>query len=122
MTLLNTVQVAADAAQKDMPWSEILWTSLIGFSLVLGLLFLLVVIMRLSGKIFVALSKSPDMKVDLLPTMSSEEVAAIATALRIHMSERHDRESAVLTIMNIKRAYSPWSSKIHGLTQAPIRK
>ncbi len=109
-------------ATAGFEWSEILWTALIGFCLVLSLLLLLVVLMRLSGRVFVAASKSPDIKVDLQPMMSSEEVAAIATALRIHMSERHDRESAVLTIMNIKRAYSPWSSKIHGLTQMPTRK
>ncbi len=103
-------------------WSEILWVALIGFSLVLGMLLLLVLIMRLFGRISVAASKSPAIKVDLQPQLSGEEVAAIATALRMHMGERHDRESAILTIMNIKRAYSPWSSKIHGLTQQPIRK
>ena len=37
-------------------------------------------------------------------------------------SELHDRESEVLTILSIKRAYSPWNSKIHGLTQMPDRK
>ncbi len=109
-------------ASAGFAWSEILWTALIGFCLVLALLMLLVVLMRLSGRIFVAASKSPDIKVDLQPMMSNEEVAAIATALRLHMSERHDSESAVLTIMSIKRAYSPWSSKIHGLTNMPQRK
>ena len=28
----------------------------------------------------------------------------------------------VLTILSIKRAYSPWNSKIHGLTPLPERK
>ncbi len=114
ITLLN--------ASADFQWPEILWTALIGFGLILSLLLLLVGIMRLSGMISVAVAKSPDAKVDLQPMMSGEEIAAITTALRMHMGERHDRESAILTIMNIKRAYSPWSSKIHGLTQTPIRK
>lgn len=103
-------------------WSEILWISLIGFTLVLLMLLLLVVVMRLFGKLSMAASKAPDTKVQLQPQLSGEEIAAITTALRMHMGERHDRESAVLTIMNIKRAYSPWSSKIHGLTQQPLRK
>ncbi|MDE7078066.1 MAG: hypothetical protein K2O55_05785, partial [Alistipes sp.] len=51
-----------------------------------------------------------------------EEISAIATALNIYRSAMHDRESEVLTILSIKRAYSPWNSKIHGLTQMPDRK
>ncbi len=101
---------------------EVLSTALIGFLLVLGMLMLLVLVMKLFGRISVAAAKSSDVKVDLQPVMSGEEIAAITTAIRLHMSELHDRESAVLTIMNIKRAYSPWSSKIHGLTQLPQRK
>ena len=54
--------------------------------------------------------------------LHEEEIAAIATALKIFNSDRHDRESDVLTIMSIKRAYSPWNSKIHGLTQMPDKK
>ncbi|MFI3280968.1 MAG: hypothetical protein R3Y44_03230 [Rikenellaceae bacterium] len=103
-------------------WSEILWIALIGFLLVLSMLLALVVVMKIFGKISVAASKSPDLKVELQPQLSGEEIAAIATALRMHMGERHDRESAILTIMSIKRAYSPWSAKIHGLTQLPLRK
>ncbi|MFI3285984.1 MAG: hypothetical protein R3Y08_04950 [Rikenellaceae bacterium] len=103
-------------------WSEILWISLIGFLLVLGMLLALVVVMKIFGRISMAAAKSTEIKIDLQPQLSGEEIAAIATALRMHMGERHDRESAILTIMSIKRAYSPWSSKIHGLTQQPQRK
>ncbi len=103
-------------------WSEILWIALIGFLLVLLMLLALVFVMKIFGLISIKLSKSPDIKLDLQPQLSGEEIAAITTALRMHMGERHDRESAIMTIMNIKRAYSPWSSKIHGLTQLPQRK
>ena len=61
-------------------------------------------------------------KVDAQPMISEEEIAAIATALKIYRGALHDRESEVLTILNIKRAYSPWNSKIHGLTQLPDRR
>ena len=48
--------------------------------------------------------------------------AAVAAALKLYRSALHDRESEVLTILSIKRAYSPWNSKIHGLTPLPERK
>ena len=53
---------------------------------------------------------------------NDEVVAAIAMAICLAAGEEHDRESEVLTIQTIKRAYSPWNSKIHGLTRLPERK
>lgn len=49
---------------------------------------------------------------------TGEEIAAIAMALHDHF-DAHDRESTVLTINKVKRAYSPWSSKIYNLRQVP---
>lgn len=49
---------------------------------------------------------------------TGEEIAAIAMALRDHL-EAHDAESTVLTLKKIRRAYSPWSSKIYGLRELP---
>lgn len=51
---------------------------------------------------------------------SGEEIAAIAMALHDHF-DTHDRENTVLTINKVKRAYSPWSSKIYGLREVPKR-
>ena len=51
---------------------------------------------------------------------SGEEIAAIAMALYDHLNA-HDRESAVLTINKVRRAYSPWSSHIYSMRQAPQR-
>lgn len=39
-------------------------------------------------------------------------------ALHEHL-DVHDKESAILTINKVKRAYSPWSSKIYGLREYP---
>ena len=103
-------------------WSEILWVSLIGFSLVVALLVALIFIMKAFGACFRVRPAADGRKVDAQPMISDEEIAAIATALRIYKGALHDRESEVLTILNIKRAYSPWNSKIHGLTQLPDRK
>ena len=49
---------------------------------------------------------------------SGEEIAAIVMALHDHLNA-HDTESTVLTINRVKRAYSPWSSKIYGLRETP---
>jgi sodium pump decarboxylase, gamma subunit len=49
---------------------------------------------------------------------SGEEIAAIVMALHEHL-DTHDTETTVLTINKVKRAYSPWSSKIYGLREVP---
>lgn len=51
---------------------------------------------------------------------SGEEIAAIVMALHEHL-DAHDRENTVLTINKVRRAYSPWSSKIYGLRETPRR-
>lgn len=54
---------------------------------------------------------------------SGEAIAAIAMALAEHFGDGHDMEETILTIRRMKRAYSPWNSKIYNLRQAPeIRK
>ena len=51
---------------------------------------------------------------------SGEEIAAIAMALHEHL-DTHDQENTILTINKVKRAYSPWSSKIYGRREVPRR-
>ncbi len=51
---------------------------------------------------------------------SGEEIAAIVMALHEHL-DAHDQENTILTINKVKRAYSPWSSKIYGLREVPRR-
>lgn len=52
---------------------------------------------------------------------SGEEIAAITMALHEHFNQ-HDNESFMLTVRKMKRAYSPWSSKIYGLREVPQRR
>ncbi len=61
--------------------------------------------------------------VDSLETAhdSGEEIAAVVMALHEHFNA-HDTESTILTINKVKRAYSPWSSKIYGLRVVPEHK
>lgn len=100
----------------QIDWSSILTIAFIGFSLVILLLLLMVFVMKGFGAVFTHQRKKQ------LPSQSEvdgETVAAIMTALKLFSSARHDRETEMLTILSIKRAYSPWNSKIHGLTQMP---
>lgn len=47
---------------------------------------------------------------------TGEEAAAISMALYLYINDLHDEENRVLTIRKISRRYSPWSSKIYGVT------
>ncbi|MDY6435880.1 MAG: OadG family protein, partial [Synergistales bacterium] len=47
--------------------------------------------------------------------ISGDEFAAIAAAIYMYNEELHDEENTVLTITEVNRRYSPWSSKIHNM-------
>jgi len=53
--------------------------------------------------------------------ISGEVTAAISAALYIFLNEQHDDESGKMTIKEVSRRYSPWSSKIYGMRQ-PLNK
>lgn len=107
-------------------WSEMIWATVISIGLVFFVLVLMVFVMKLFGVIFAQQHEHKLPKQAGKPVsaglLHEEEIAAITTALKLYKSALHDRESEVLTILSIKRAYSPWNSKIHGLTQLPDRK
>ncbi|KGL63353.1 OadG family protein [Polaribacter sp. Hel1_85] len=46
---------------------------------------------------------------------TGEIAAAIGTTVHLYLSDQHDHESAILTIKQVKKSYSPWSSKIYGV-------
>lgn len=50
---------------------------------------------------------------------SGETIAAIGMALAEHFGQGHDIEDTILTIHQIKKAYSPWNSKIYNLRTQP---
>ncbi len=51
--------------------------------------------------------------------LSGEVLAAISAAIYEMNQDVHDIESTILTIDEVKRNYSPWSSKIYSLRQLP---
>ncbi len=48
--------------------------------------------------------------------ISGETNAVIATALFLFLNDSHDDESNIITIKQVRRRYSPWSSKLYGMT------
>lgn len=54
--------------------------------------------------------------------VSDEVYAAISMAVYQLQNHAHDQENTVLTIDKAAHMYSPWSSKIHGLRQIPVKK
>ena len=50
---------------------------------------------------------------------SGEVIAAISMALAEHMGQGHDMEETILTIRRMRKAYSPWNSKIYNLRVTP---
>ncbi|MBD5371153.1 MAG: OadG family protein [Bacteroides sp.] len=50
---------------------------------------------------------------------SGETIAAIAMALAEHFNDQHDMEDTILTIRRMRRAYSPWNSKIYNIRETP---
>jgi Na+-transporting methylmalonyl-CoA/oxaloacetate decarboxylase gamma subunit len=87
----------------------------------LGLLLLFLAFKNV-GKLLIATqnrrTRKPEVQVvDAVSTGDTHGAAyaAIAIALHLYNEELHDEENAVLTINKVSRAYSPWSSKLHGL-------
>ncbi len=51
--------------------------------------------------------------------LTGEVLAAISAAIHEMNADAHDIEDTILTITEVKRRYSPWSSKIHTLRKDP---
>ena len=129
--VVESNEVAANVAPQLIEgWGDMLLVAAIGFGVVFAVLVLLIYVMRFMGWIFTRQKKVAKTAATGAPVadddheaISDEEIAAaITTALKLYKSNLHDQESEMLTIHRITRAYSPWSSKIHGLTQLPERK
>ncbi len=61
------------------------------------------------------LEREQKLKLKKHPTTTGEEIAAVIMALHELMEEPHDYEDMVLTINQVKKKYSPWSSKIYNM-------
>ncbi len=97
----------------------------------MGVVFIALIILYLVfkqvGKTAVNLSRKRAMKASGLSKEQAKEIAsesgeiyaAIAMAIYEATEAVHDDENTVLTIKNVARNYSPWSSKIYSLRELP---
>jgi len=104
-----------------------LTVSVVGFSIVFFSLTLLVIVfLRLPKLINIKIKKVKKVKKKKHKEEEPEEddyviegnaTAAISLALHLYFNELHDEESNIVTIKKVRKAYSPWSSKIYTVTQ-----
>lgn len=105
------------------------WTiTLLGWAIVLVALFFLVGIFLVIPKIInwsikrSLRNKGKHQIKDEHLAISGETNAAIATALFLYFNQIHDEESNVITIKQVRRRYSPWNSKLYGMTNMDFRR
>jgi glutaconyl-CoA/methylmalonyl-CoA decarboxylase subunit delta len=97
--------------------------AIVGFGIVLfSLLLLFVLFSRIPKLINMRIKKKKstagkdEKAVDEDLVMEGNVTAAISLALHRYFNELHDEESNIVTIKQVRKTYSPWSSKIYGVT------
>lgn len=119
-------QKAKNAAENDRFGGAI---TIIAMCIVLFALIVLSVLFLGFGKISAAVLTSKKRKAHGVTSQNSENhheeldsgevIAAIGMALAEHFGQGHDMEDTILTIKRMKKAYSPWNSKIYNMRQIP---
>ena len=90
----------------DWGWSEMLWVALISICLVFVVLVLLVWIMKLFGFVFVRRKEAESAGKRIVPgQIHEEEIAAVATALRLYKGELHDQAPEMMQQLSNKSTY-----------------
>ncbi len=138
--LATTTPNAVNEEESEVPAHEIfrradpsgVVMSLTAMTVVFSALILLYLIFRMIGKAMsrrTVRKEQPGTAVAAAPVAaakegeaSAEEITAISLALHQYFEELEHQEIAVLTINRVARSYSPWSSKLYGLTQTPNKK
>ncbi|MFA5497040.1 MAG: OadG family transporter subunit [Bacteroidales bacterium] len=114
----------SDLMKETDPYGWIM--ALLAMSVVFLALVLLTFVFKGTGKIALNLTQrkadayGKTKKVSMAET-SGEVFAAIATALHMYARENevHDIETTILTIEQVRRNYSPWSSKGQSMRKTP---
>lgn len=113
-----------NAAEND-GWGGAI--TIIAMCIVLSALIVLSLLFMIFGKVSEAIltarkkrakaaaDHSPHDDMELAP---GETIAAISLALTEYFSYKHDDEDTILTFQRMKKAYSPWNSKIYNLRTA----
>ncbi|HRW63563.1 MAG TPA: OadG family protein [Bacteroidales bacterium] len=100
--------------------------ALVGWLIVFAALVLLVIIFNQTPKLIYYNTRKKmrqqsknEIVTDTDLIISGDVSAAIAMALHMYYDDIHDLESNVITIKQVRKTYSPWSSKIYGLRVWP---
>jgi len=98
--------------------------TLVGFSIVFFSLALLVMVfnrlpklINMNWKRFFSRDKNKNVPEIEDYNIEGNVTAAISLALHLYFNELHDEESNIVTIKKVRKAYSPWSSKIYSVNQ-----
>ena len=108
------------ASTMDFGWT----VALVGFMIVfVALTVLVLVFLRLPKLINMSLKKKQPQKKEShcegkegTCSIEGNVTAAISMALHLYFNDQHDEESNIVTIKKVQKSYSPWSSKIYGVT------
>lgn len=104
--------------------------TIIAMCIVIGALVILSILFLIFGRIsswFLSHKKRQTSKVlksdttevkDTTPD-TGDVIAAISAALAQHFATDHDKEDTILTIKRMRKAYSPWNSKIYNMRHEP---
>lgn len=118
---------ARNAAENDRFGGAI---TIIAMSIVLSALIILCLLFSCFGKITTAIHSHKKRQAHGVSrdeaeshheeADSGEVIAAIAMALAEHSGQGHDMEDTILTIRRMRKAYSPWNSKIYNMRHLPV--
>lgn len=99
--------------------------TIIAMCIVIAALAVLSILFNIFGKISSSLQKSRKRKAHGVSEHDAEEhhdeldsgevIAAISMALAEHLGHGHDIENTILTLRRMRKAYSPWNSKIYNM-------
>ncbi|MDE7412217.1 MAG: OadG family protein [Muribaculaceae bacterium] len=127
-TKMTREEKARNAKENDSTGGAI---TIIAMSIVIGALVVLSLLFMIFGKIssrIMTRKKKEAHGVDEHTAEdhhdeadSGEVIAAIGLALAEHFGQGHDMEDTILTIKRMRKAYSPWNSKIYNLRNLPDR-
>lgn len=94
---------------------------IVGMGIVFSALILLHAVFQFVLPPLLTLGRKPIKKESVTNTVASakkeytsgEQIAAASAAIYLFLEEAHDEENAIVTINQVSKSYSPWSSKIY---------
>ena len=117
---------AKNAAENDKYGLAV---TLIAMGIVISALIVLSILFLCFGKVSAAIQQHRKRKAHGVTTETAEDhhseldsgevIAAISMALAAHLGQGHDMEDTILTIRRMRKAYSPWNSKIYNMRVLP---